>query len=238
MATPVVTPPAQPTQPVPQVPPAPVQSNPDASGTVPSVPPEVTPAAPDVPAASDVPAAVDVQKPAAPTAVELPEPNEPAAAEPVVEAPPATTQLAFTPFSETDKMIWPVEGEIAKLFSGNKLIFDPTYHEYATNDDLRISAQEGTPVKAAAGGQVVDIGYNMNDGNYVTIDHGNGYVATYGQLMEAVLVSNGEVVAAGQYIGGVGEPSPGGSLNGTHVNLRVAKEDEAIDPLTLLAVNE
>jgi murein DD-endopeptidase MepM/ murein hydrolase activator NlpD len=180
-----------------------------------------------------------VQEPAAPTAVELPAAD---ASVPVVEAPapeqPAAGSLAFTPFSENDKMIWPVEGEIAKVFNMNMPIYDPTYDKYVVNDDLRISAQEGTPVKAAAGGQVVDIGYNMDDGNYVTIDHGNGYSATYGQLMEAVLVAPGEVVSAGQYIGGVGEPSPGGSLNGTHVNLRVAKEDVAIDPMTLLAVNE
>lgn len=145
-----------------------------------------------------------------------------------------TGELAFTPFSESDKLIWPVYGDIAMVFSADKLVYDPTLNQYRTNDDLRISAQEGTPVKAAAEGKVIDVDSSLVYGQYVTIDHGNGWLATYGQLMDGVLVKEGEIVKTGQVIGGVGQPTGYGSLNGTHMNLRVTHDNEAVDPRDLL----
>jgi murein DD-endopeptidase MepM/ murein hydrolase activator NlpD len=223
---------------------------------VPAVPAPTAPAAPG----QTVPAAPPVQDAPTPTEPEAPAPTAPEAntetvpEEPVVtvEAPPVDTPvaeapqeasppgaLAFTPFAENDKLTWPVEGELAMAFNMTMpSTYNPTLDKWSTNDDIRISAKEGTPVKSAANGQVVDIGYNMEDGTFITIDHGNGYKATYGQLMEGVLVDKGEVVSAGQVIGGVGQPSPFGSLNGTHVNLKIAKDDVAIDPTALLAVAE
>jgi murein DD-endopeptidase MepM/ murein hydrolase activator NlpD len=131
-------------------------------------------------------------------------------------------------------MVWPVNGDIAMAFSMDKLVYDPTLDQYRTNDDLRISAKEGTPVKSGFSGEVVSVGRDNVYGHYVTIDHGNGYVATYGQLMDGVLVDEGESVKAGQVIGGVGKPSYFGSLNGTHVNLRVTKDESPIDPRDVL----
>jgi murein DD-endopeptidase MepM/ murein hydrolase activator NlpD len=135
-------------------------------------------------------------------------------------------------------MVWPVAGEIAMVFSLDRLVYDPTLDQYRTNDDLRIAAKEGTPVKAGFDGQVLAIGRSNVYGNYVSIDHGNGYVATYGQLMDGLLVDEGETVKTGQVIGGVGKPSYFGSLNGTHVNLRVTKDESPIDPRDILAEGE
>jgi murein DD-endopeptidase MepM/ murein hydrolase activator NlpD len=116
----------------------------------------------------------------------------------------------------------------------DRLVYDPTLDQYRTNDDLRISAKEGTPVKAGADGRITAIGRNNVYGQYVTIYHGNGYMATYGQLMDGLLVKEGEYVKAGQVIGGVGKPSYFGSLNGTHVNLRITKDEQPIDPRNIL----
>jgi murein DD-endopeptidase MepM/ murein hydrolase activator NlpD len=102
------------------------------------------------------------------------------------------------------------------------------------NDDLRIAAKEGTPVKAGFDGQVLAVGRDNVYGHFVSIDHGNGVVATYGQLMDGVLVAEGETIKTGQVIGGVGKPSLFGSLNGTHVNLRVTRDNIPIDPHELL----
>jgi murein DD-endopeptidase MepM/ murein hydrolase activator NlpD len=119
-------------------------------------------------------------------------------------------------------------------FSTTSLIFDPTMDRFSTNDNIRIAANEGDPVRAGADGRVVSIGKDFWRGNYITIDHGGGWTSTLGQLMESVLVREGEIVRAGQVIGGIGQPSGSASLNGTHVHLHVMHNNLPVDPYDLL----
>ena len=164
-----------------------------------------------------------------------PEPPPPATPAPQAEQPPPPPVATFVPFDEGSQMLWPVYGDIAMRFSMDALIYDPTLVQYRTNDDLRISAEKGTHVQSGAGGRVVALGRNVVRGNYVKIDHGNGWVATYGQLADNKLVQVGDIVQAGQLIGSVGPPSLFGSMLGYHVNLRVTREDVAVNPYSLLA---
>ncbi|MCL2404476.1 MAG: peptidoglycan DD-metalloendopeptidase family protein [Defluviitaleaceae bacterium] len=170
-----------------------------------------------------------------------PEPTQPSPEPPPVPptaevvAPPPAPVVNFTPFEEGSRLLWPVYGDIAMRFSMDALIYDPTLVQFRTNDDLRISAESGTQVQAGAGGRVMAIGRNVVRGNYVKIDHGNGWIATYGQLADTKLVREGDVVQAGQLLGTVGAPSLFGSMHGYHVNLRVTRDDVAVDPYALLA---
>ena len=158
--------------------------------------------------------------------------------EPAAEAePPPPPAEAFTPFAEGDRLLWPVEGEIVMPFSMNELILDPTLVQFRTNDDIRIASEHGVQVQASANGEVITTGRNVVRGNYVIIDHGNGWIATYGQLDSNKLVSAGDVVRAGQIIGTVGEPSMFGYLHGAHVNLHVTRDGEPVDPYVLLATS-
>ena len=164
-------------------------------------------------------------------------PTEPTTAPPATE--PAPTEpppqvLSFEPFANYHRMFWPLYGETVMPFSITSLIYDPTLDQFRTNDNIRISAEEGTPVRAGADGIVIAVGSNVRQGNYVTIDHGNGWVSTYGQLMEEVLVGRGELVLAGQIIGGVGQPSIFGSGHGTHLHLRIKQDDMPINPYYVL----
>jgi len=155
---------------------------------------------------------------------------------PQVEAPPTPTpQVAtFSPFTDEDRMLWPVYGETVMPFSITALIYDPTLDQFRTNDNLRIAAYEGDPVRAGADGRVVAVGRNARQGNYITIDHGNGWIATYGQLMDYAMVSTGDIVRSGQIIGGVGQPSIFGSAHGTHVHLRIERDQQPINPYYVL----
>jgi len=170
---------------------------------------------------------------------EPPPASEPPAPTPPPESsdettPPASVVATFTPFADGDRMIWPVYGETVMAFSTTALIYDPTLDQFRTNDNLRIAANEGDAVRAGADGRVISVGRNVRQGNYVTIDHGNGWVATYGQLMDNPLVAEGEIVRQGQVIGGVGQPSIFGTENGTHVHLRIEKDEVAINPYDVL----
>ena len=219
--------------PAPSAPPAPSQGQDAPPRTLPGSAPQVAPP-PEVDAndgGEEAEAAPSAPPEAVPAQTPAPSPSseyQPAPA-------PAPRAASFTPFAEGDVMSWPVYGETVMPFSGTSLIFDPTLDQFRTNDNLRIAAEEGAPVRAGAYGQVVAVGQNVRQGNYIVIDHGNGWIATYGQLMENILVNTGDIVSNGQIIGGVGQPSLFGSANGTHLHLRIEHAEEAINPYYVLA---
>ena len=171
----------------------------------------------------------------APVPSEEPAPTPaPAPSAEVEEPPPPPPPVTFEPFEEGDRLLWPVEGEIAMRFSIDAMIFDPTFVEYRTNDNLRIASEGGTLVQAGAAGRVMAMGRNVVRGNYVKIDHGNGWTAIYGQLADDKLVSVGDVVQAGQHIGSIGRPSLFGTMLGYHLNLHVTRDDVPVNPYELL----
>lgn len=117
-------------------------------------------------------------------------------------------------------------------------IWDTTLERWSVNHNMRIAAREGDPVRAGADGRVVSVGTDFANGNYVQIDHGGGWVSTVGQLMENALVSEGEVVRAGQVIGGVGIPSISSARSGTHARLHITHDGQAVNPYDLLQERE
>ena len=67
-------------------------------------------------------------------------------------------------------------------------------------------------------------------GNYVKLDHGNGYATLYAHL-ESVAVKKGQRVAQGQVIGRMGNT---GRSFGAHLHFEVRKDNERIDPTPYL----
>ncbi|MBR1663905.1 MAG: M23 family metallopeptidase, partial [Ruminococcus sp.] len=63
-------------------------------------------------------------------------------------------------------------------------------------------------------------------GNYVVIDHGNGYWTLYGH-MQYTTVSLGDTVSQGQKIGVVGTT---GWSTGDHCHFEVRQNGEPVDP--------
>lgn len=73
---------------------------------------------------------------------------------------------------------------------------------------------EGSPIYAAGSGTVVASLNRGSLGNYVTINHGNGYYTLYGH-MHSRLVTEGQTVEKGQQIGTMGHT---GFATGTHLH--------------------
>jgi murein DD-endopeptidase MepM/ murein hydrolase activator NlpD len=144
----------------------------------------------------------------------------------------------FQSFAEGDKMDWPVpplEGGIVLDYSMEHTAYNPTYQDYRVNDNICITAGEGTPVKAASAGIVVKVEKTHETGNTVTIDNGNGWTTTYGQLQDHIVVKEGDLVKKDQTIGGVASPTNASILLGSHVNFKVQKDNAPVDPKTVLA---
>ena len=87
--------------------------------------------------------------------------------------------------------------------------FDSSFHK-----GLDLAAPEGTPTYAAADGVVLIAGWSDSAGNWIVIDHGNGFVGKY-MHHSGLLVSAGQTVTKGQPIGLVGNT---GNSFGAHLH--------------------
>lgn len=77
----------------------------------------------------------------------------------------------------------------------------------------------GSPIYASNDGTVIEAGYRYPNGNYVLINHNNGYYTIYAH-MSSIKVSKGQTVKMGQRLGGMGKS---GFATGTHLHFGVYK---------------
>lgn len=120
--------------------------------------------------------------------------------------------------------------EITKLVSGFGTRINPFHKGHYHHDGVDIASPRGTHVLSAAPGRVLMIkksdlmaGY----GNYVEVDHGNGYITRYSHL-EDITVNQGQSLKKGQALGSIG--STGGSI-APHLHYEVIKDGNNIDPI-------
>lgn len=123
--------------------------------------------------------------------------------------------------------IWPVEGKISSVF-GLRRFFNE--QERRPHTGLDIAAAEGTPIRAAADGTVLEAGDFFFSGNMVFLDHGQGIISYYAHL-QRIDVKPGDVVKQGQPIGTVGQT---GRVTGPHLHFSVIANQTLIDPLLML----
>lgn len=136
-------------------------------------------------------------------------------------------------YSSENVMSWPVRGEVIMDYSMDKTIYYPTLQEYKCNPSILIQSEEGTDVAAAFSGTVADVYHDAQLGTVLEMSLVNGYEAYYGQL-ENVDVAVGDTVRQGQIIGTVSTPTRFYSIEGSHLNFRVTRDGEPVDPLDYL----
>ena len=132
-------------------------------------------------------------------------------------------------YAESEGLVRPVSGETLIPFSMEKSVYFETLDQYKRNNALIISAKEGTAVTACAEGKVVDIFQNEEIGHAVTMELGDGYRITYGQLRD-IQVAMGSYVNAGDIIGSVASPTKYYVREGSNLYLKMTSGDTPIDP--------
>lgn len=124
----------------------------------------------------------------------------------------------------------PLDGEIQKMYSLDKVIYSKTLEQWKTHDGIDISADEGTEVKSIEKGVVDSIQNDSFYGTTIQIEHKSGYRSIYCNLDENVYVSVGDSVIKGQKIGKVGNTSIGEYLDDPHLHFMLYLNDESINP--------
>ena len=95
------------------------------------------------------------------------------------------------------------------------------------------AAPMGTPVVAIGDGTVIEKGYKGQAGNMVKIKHNSTYTTAYLHLSKyGAGIAQGVRVHQGQVIGYVGST---GASTGPHLDFRVWKGGQPIDPLKMVS---
>ena len=104
------------------------------------------------------------------------------------------------------------------------------YGGHRATDFINTSNRYG-PVRAADRGVVSQVGYNSISGNFLRINHNNGYVTYYGHLNRRAYVGVGQVVSRGEIIGQIGQT---GLATGPHVHFEIVRNGTHLNPMTLV----
>ena len=127
------------------------------------------------------------------------------------------TELADAP------SMWPVEGPVGSSFGERQ---DPINGEGAFHSGIDIDAPYGTPVRAAADGQVTGTIMGAGYGRQIELNHGHDLLTLYGHL-SAMAVVPGQHVTRGQVIGYVGQS---GRATGPHLHYEVRVHNVPVNP--------
>ena len=164
------------------------------------------------------------------TQVNAPINSEVDAGAPAAET-PSGTDSAVKPSIKTGM---PLSGETLTSYTMESLSYNPTTRDWRVHDGIDIAADAGTPVCAAAAGEVYTVYEDDALGMTVVLRHEGGFVTTYSSLSEDLKVAAGDTVTLGQTLGSVGNSAPMESAIGDHVHFSVRCNDEPMDPMVFL----
>ena len=149
---------------------------------------------------------------------------------------PSTETTEATQAQKSLKTAAPVSGTTVMGYSMEALSYNQTTRDWRVHNGVDIGAEEGTPVLAAADGEVISVSEDDVMGTVVEIRHTGGYVTQYASLAEEVSVKAGDTVALGQAIGTVGCTALVETVMGPHVHFCVTYQDQVMDPAQFLAL--
>lgn len=112
---------------------------------------------------------------------------------------------------------------------------DPTGFSGSFHDGIDMGGTSSTPIMASRSGTVVQASFDGSAGNYIIIDHGDGYYSYYLHLSNFI-ATLGQSVSAGQTIGTMGTT---GNSTGVHLHFGIATSSNwsgFVDPAPFLGI--
>ncbi|BAU63717.1 Peptidase M23 [Stanieria sp. NIES-3757] len=141
------------------------------------------------------------------------------------QLPPLSSPEQYLPSSPTqfEGYLWPAQGTLTSGYG---------WRWGRMHQGIDIAGPIGTPIMAAASGEVVSAGWNSGGyGNLVKLKHPDGSVTLYAHNNK-ILVSNGQQVEQGQLIAEMGST---GFSTGPHLHFEIRPNGEtAVNPIAFL----
>ena len=128
-----------------------------------------------------------------------------------------------------EKMTWPCPA-YTRISSEYGWRIHPTLGVNKYHNGVDMAAPKGSDILAAFSGEVVAATYNSTMGNYVLMNHGNGYYTIYMHASK-LCVTPGQVIVEGEKIAEVGST---GRSTGPHLHFGVRKNGEYVNPMSYL----
>ena len=127
----------------------------------------------------------------------------------------------------------PVFGKIIKPFSIDEPLYSKTMDDWRIHEGVDIACMLGAEVYSAQDGEVTDVGYDINFGNYIVIKSGE-YELKYTSLATDINFTKGDKVSKGQLIGVVADSCISEICDETHFHFEVKKNGINVDPAKLI----
>ncbi|MBE6924209.1 MAG: M23 family metallopeptidase [Ruminococcaceae bacterium] len=124
-------------------------------------------------------------------------------------------------------VVWRVPCDYVRLTSPFGYRWHPTTGEWSMHRGVDLAGPKGTPIYASRSGYVTVATYNSISGNYVTINHQDGYSSVYMHMTHDV-VDVGDYVKAGQLIGYMGST---GRSTGPHLHFGISYKGTYVNPM-------
>jgi len=125
--------------------------------------------------------------------------------------------------------ITPAAGVLGATFGDTT---DQLTQKVKSHKGVDIEAPNGTEIKAASGGIVIESAFEKTLGYYVKIEHNNGYTTIYAQCSQ-LIAKKGQNVNQGDVIAKVGST---GISTGSYLHFEVWKDGNAVNPLDYIKV--
>ncbi len=140
---------------------------------------------------------------------------------------------AYDEAQDKENLRWIVPMRFLSVSSyyGNRT--HPVSGEKSFHTGVDLAGPEGTPIVATRSGTVTKAEYQDAAGNFVTIDHLDGYESSY-LHMKKYIVEVGQFVIAGQVIGYCGQT---GVATGPHLHFEVYHDGRRVNPGKLIDLN-
>jgi len=123
---------------------------------------------------------------------------------------------------DRDRFIWPVQGRVCSKFG-----IQPNGMYY---NGIKISAKEGTPVLAAAGGTAIFSGFLKDYGETIIIKHEENYATVYTNLNNRIVKADDRIKKGGR----IAILVKGDQKNDPYINFEIRYKNKARNPLFFL----
>ena len=132
--------------------------------------------------------------------------------------------------SNPKAFISPLKGNDFRISSKFGYRTHPVYKTKKFHGGIDLAAPKNTPVYSVKAGVVIHSGFVRGYGNYIIVDHEDGYKSAYAHL-NTIKVKKGEKVDGAFVIGSVGKT---GTATGYHLHFELIKSNKKIDPKFLI----